>query len=453
MSSNPAPDRRPWSLAVRLTVWYAVVTFALVFAATGYLYWGLARNLDKEDDQFLVDKVTAIRRVLEERPGDRAALEQYVSAASTGRLFLRVRPPTGSLVVSPGMDDLVPSERFPTTPGTFNEVDAPNGRQFRILTAEGRDLIHVAMDTSGDEDLLGGYRRQLLYVLGLSLVAAAAGGFWLARRGLRPIAAVTVTARRIDPAHLGERIVTAGLPAEVKDLADTFNPMLARLGDAFARLDRFSADIAHELRTPVNALRVGAEVALQRPRSPEEYRDVLGSCLEECGRLAKLIDSLLFLARTADPKAGLAKTTLSVAKELDAIRDLFDPAAAEAGVKLVVEANPDGTVSADRTLFQQAVGNLVSNALAHTPAGGTVILFARGPTVGVRDTGPGIPPEHLPFVFDRFYRADAARSGTGRVGLGLAIVKAITEWHGGTVAADNLPGRGAVVAMTFSPLH
>src|SRR5262249_28809229 len=155
-----------------------------------------------------------------------------------------------------------------------------------------------------------------------------------------------------------------------------------------------------------------------------------GSCLEECGRLTRLIDSLLFLARAEDPKTELVKAEVDVAAELQAVREFFDPAAAEAGVRLRVAAESRLVVRADRTLLQQAVGNLVANALAHTPAGGSVTLFADGSDgevrVGVRDTGPGIPAEHLPFVFDRFYRADPARS-SGRVGLGLAIVKGIAD--------------------------
>jgi two-component system heavy metal sensor histidine kinase CusS len=310
------------------------------------------------------------------------------------------------------------------------------------------------MDTSHDDELLEDYRRQLSYVLGLSLLAAAAGGYWLARRGLRPIAEVTATARRIGPAHLGERIGTAGLPAEVRDLADTFNHMLDRLADAFARLGRFSADIAHELRTPVNNLRAEAEVALGRPRTPDEYREVLGSCLEECGRLTRLIDSLLFLARAEDPKTELVTAEVDAAAELRAVREFFDPAAAEAGVRLEVEAAPGLSLRADRTLLQQAVGNLVANALAHTPPGGTVTLFAAadgaGVRVGVRDTGPGIAAEHLPYVFDRFYRADAARSaGRDRVGLGLAIVKGIAELHGGTASVASPPGKGTTVTLQF----
>jgi two-component system heavy metal sensor histidine kinase CusS len=309
------------------------------------------------------------------------------------------------------------------------------------------------MDRTHDDHLLTDFRRWLVTVLGVSLLAAAAGGYVIARRGVRPIAEVTSTARRTGPSRLGERIAAEGLPAEVRELAETFNRMLGRLEDAFGRLARFSADIAHELRTPVNNLRGAVEVALGRPRTDDEYREVLGSCLEECGRLARLIDGLLFLARAEDPRAVLKTGPVDVGPELAAVRDLFDPAAAEAGVRLTVEAEPGLVVGADRELFQRAVANLTSNALAHTPAGGTVTLFAGaaagGVRVGVRDTGPGIAPEHLPHVFDRFYRADAARSGGGRVGLGLAIVRGIAELHGGSVVAVSPPGQGATVTLTF----
>jgi two-component system heavy metal sensor histidine kinase CusS len=319
--------------------------------------------------------------------------------------------------------------------------------------AGGTVTVAAALDRSEDEELVAEYRRHILAILALALVACAAGGHQLARRGLRPLAAVTATARRIGPAHLGERLTTAGLPAEVASLAGTFNGMLARLEDAFARLSRFSADIAHELRTPVNALRGEVEVALGRPRSGDEYRDVLGSCLEECGRLGRLIDSLLFLARAEDPKTVLATEPVDLGRELAAIRDFFEPAAHDAGIALVLAAEPGLVVPADRTLFQRAVGNLMTNALAHTPAGGTVTLRAGrvggGIRVAVADTGEGIPPEHLPYLFDRFYRVDPARSGGGRVGLGLAIVKGVAELHGAAAAVESLPDRGTTVALTF----
>src|SRR5262249_8923070 len=151
-------------------------------------------------------------------------------------------------------------------------------------------------DRTPEAELLADYRRYLAAILGAALVACTLGGYRIARHGTLPVRTIAETARRIRPAHFGERIVTRGLPAELRELADTFTGMLDRSQDAFARLARFSADIAHELCTPVNNLRGEVEVALTRPRPPEEYRDVLGSCLEECGRLARLIDSLLFLA-------------------------------------------------------------------------------------------------------------------------------------------------------------
>jgi two-component system heavy metal sensor histidine kinase CusS len=252
---------------------------------------------------------------------------------------------------------------------------------------------------------------------------------------------------------MGERLATAGLPAEVRVLAETFNAMLDRLEDAFARLTRFSADIAHELRTPVNAIRAEVEVALGRPRTADQYMESLALCLEGCGKLARLIDSLLFLARAEDPKTVLSTGPVDVGRELAAVRELFEPAAAEAGVRLAVETELGLVVPADRILLHRAIGNLVTNALTHTPSGGTVTLRAcnadRAVRVEVADTGEGVAAEHLPYLFDRFYRADPARSGRGGVGLGLAIVKGVMELHSGVAAVDSRPGVGTTVALTF----
>jgi two-component system heavy metal sensor histidine kinase CusS len=312
--------------------------------------------------------------------------------------------------------------------------------------------VQVALDRRQEEDLLAGYRRNLCLVLGGALLACAAGGYRIARRGIRPVEQVTALARRVRPTALGERVTTAGLPAELLALAGTFNDMLDRLEESFGRLARFSSDIAHELRTPVNNLRGEVEVALGKARTPEEYSEVLGSCLEECGRLTRLIDSLLFLARAESPKTQVTREPVDVGRELEAVREFYEPAAAEAGVRLRVAAEGAGLARVDRALLQRAIGNLVENALRHTPSGGAVTLVA-GPAAGgvrleVADTGCGIAAEHLPHVLDRFYRADRARSAAaGGVGLGLAIVKGIVEMHGGSVAVASEPGRGTRVTL------
>jgi two-component system heavy metal sensor histidine kinase CusS len=204
----------------------------------------------------------------------------------------------------------------------------------------------------------------------------------------------------------------------------------------------------------MNNLRAVIEVALGKPRTGEEYRDTLGSCLEECGRLTRLIDSLLFLARAENPKTVLNVESVDMAEELCVVSEYFGTVASEAGVYLSVDAPSGMQVEVDRTLFQRAVSNLVMNGIAHTPDGGSVTLEAMQDSsdivMKVRDTGDGIAAEDLPHIFERFYRADKARSAaSGRVGLGLAIVKGIVECHGGSVAAASNPGAGTSITMRF----
>jgi two-component system, OmpR family, heavy metal sensor histidine kinase CusS len=467
--SRPPIPHSSWSLAARLTAWYAGASFLLVFSATAFLYGAILRHLDREDDQFLAEKVQLLRVLLTERAGDSAALRQAIEGDVANRplggIGVRVLDEPGrTLLETPGLSGDVPADAFPAAeplaagPPRGAEIETASGRTFRVVAVrtpvgDGVRVLQLAFDRTAEEALLANYRRALLLVLGAALVGCAAAGYHIARRGLRPLTEITAAARRVRSTNLRERLRGDGLPAEIAVLAETFNAMLDRLEEAFARLARFSADIAHELRTPVNNLRGEAEVALGQPRTPAEYREVLGSCLEECDRLARLIDSLLFLARAEGAKVRPAAERIDVARELEAVREFYEAAAGEAGVRLVVEAEA-GAAELDRTLFQRAVGNLVANALAHTPAGGTVTLRAAAAggrlRVEVADTGTGIAPEHLPHVFDRFYRADPARTtADGRVGLGLAIVKSIAEMHGGTAEAASTPDQGTTVTLTL----
>jgi two-component system heavy metal sensor histidine kinase CusS len=219
-------------------------------------------------------------------------------------------------------------------------------------------------------------------------------------------------------------------------------------------LARFSSDIAHELRTPINNLRGEVEVALSKPRSPDEYAEVLGSALEECLRLSRMIDSLLFLARAENPQSEIRREPLDVRKELAAVREFYDAAAVDADVQLDLASSDEIVAPLDRTLFQRAVGNLLENALAHTSAGGHICLDAVRENgmlyLSVADDGCGIPSDHLSRVFDRFHRVDAARSmNGGGAGLGLAIVKTIATLHGGDVKIESRVGRGTRVTLSI----
>jgi two-component system heavy metal sensor histidine kinase CusS len=460
-------------LAGRLTFWYSLSAFALILGATAFLYWALITNLDREDDQLLMDKVHLFQAIIRDNPGDWAEVEREIDQESMarqyGQLYVRILALDGQLIrETQGMSQELPPDRFEaagldgTDPERGAEIETRQGRSFRIVAAmtekqtshDQAYVVQVGMDRSHEEKLLAGYRRYLWIALGTALVLCAFVGHQIAHRGLRPIAEITGTARRIRSTTLDERIRTRGLPSELYELGIKFNEMLDRLEHSFQQLAQFSADIAHELRTPVNNLRGEAEVALGAPRSPEDYREALSSCLEECGRLSRLIDSLLFLARAENPQVQIHKEKLDVGTELTAIKEFYEAAATDAGVALRVKTAGSVLVDIDRTLFQRAIGNLVTNALAHTKPGGAITLETNGTghetRVGVSDTGCGIAKNHLPHVFDRFYRADPARGNeSGNAGLGLAIVKSIAALHQGSVSIESEMGKGTTVWLTF----
>jgi two-component system, OmpR family, heavy metal sensor histidine kinase CusS len=462
--------RRPWSVATRLTIWYAISAFSLIAVATGLLYWVLIRNLDRADDRLLADKARVIEAMLN-RPHDDAAIRQEVEEAWKARqdtqVYVRVLDAHGDITAeTPGMREVLPVKAFPAPvadPGEGRDVQTDDDRTFRILAVRGMhdspqgapSLVQVGTDRSHEFELLASYRRYLFSVLAAAFVLCSIIGHQIARRGIQPVRDITDTARRIRAANLSERLTAEGLPSELLALAETFNQMLERLDQSFSRISRFSTDIAHELRTPLNNLLGGIEVALSRPRSAEDYREALVSSVEECGRLARLIDSLLFLARAEAPKAVITRERLDLGVELTTVCNFYEAAANEAGVRLTVVAQEPTVARVNRLLFQRAVNNVVSNALAHTPRGGSITLAATNrETVGiveVVDTGCGIAAAHLPHVFDRFYRVDQARRSSegAHVGLGLSLVKSIVELHGGTADISSELGCGTKVTLRF----
>ena len=414
-----------WSLAARLTAWYGASAFAVVLVATWFLYWALVRNLDRKDDRFLADKIRIVRGFLRNQPDDVAALrdEVQIEWADTdyAPIYVRISYVTrGLLIETQGMSDLLPASTFAPIQLSFEElpqgtdVGSADGRLFRASAAHGAvgsparedALIYMALDRQASTAVLAGYRRELWTVLSVALVTCALIGHRIAQGGIRPIREISETAGRVRSTSLNERIQTGGLPAELLTLAETFNGMLDRLEESFGRLTQFSAAIAHELRTPLNNLRGEAEVALGRSRSPQEYRDVLGSCLEECSQLTRIIDSLLFLARAENPANEITRERIDVEREIGLLREFYEPMAIQNGVTLTSDCEPNVCANVDRTLFQRAVSNLISNALAHTPSGGTVQIAAaqRAATVCIQvsDTGCGIPDSHLPRIFERF---------------------------------------------------
>ena len=429
-----------------MAAWYSGSASVLLIVATTALYVTVAVSLDSEGDQLLGYSVEYLKK-------HRLRKEFPQSEEDWPESDYRIRDATGrAIAASPTADERLPPRLIPGAAGVNYRTSS--GRWVRAIARQSDGILYeVSYDRTRELELLSLYRNSMVFVLVPALAASTLVGIMIARRGLRPVAEIAAMANRIGPERLGDRIVTEGLPSELADLARTFNFMLGRLQDSFGRLERFSGDIAHELRTPVHAIRNVAEVALTTSDTREEDREALANCLESAEHLTRLIERLLFLARADDPTAVLELETIEMAGELTAIREFYAPSAEEAGVELTTDAPPRLTCRLDRTLFQRALGNLITNALAHTPGGGRVTVSASsgpgGLTVLVSDTGRGIAPEHQSRLFDRFYRPDSARSPGQGVGLGLAIVKSIVELHGGSVSLASRPGAGSTVTLIF----
>ncbi|MBI2837093.1 MAG: heavy metal sensor histidine kinase [Acidobacteria bacterium] len=471
MSSKSA-ERRAWSITATLTVLYAASAFGLLLLSSVFLFWTLHTDLDRKTGQFLADKIREVRGIMAEHGAGTAALEREIlretAAPMYWRYYARTVGEAGETTLeTPGMDALLPASIFPRPVHTIESTNAgqewkaADGRLY-ILMAAWADLdprrtdqriIQIGLDVSEEDAIIADYKRKMAGVLLAGVALAATAGAFVARSGLRPLGAIATAAARIEATHLQERIGQTGWPRELSELAAVFDAMLDRLEDSFTRLSQFSADLAHELRTPINNLVGGAEVALTRARTTDEYRSVLESSLEEYGRLSRMIDKLLFLARADRGRAPLMKVPLDARAELEAVVDFHEAVAAERGIQ--VSCAGTGHLVADQQLFRRAISNLLSNSLNHTPHGGEVEVSVEESEAGavdvlVRDNGCGIPPEHLPWVFDRFYRVESSRpSQPGGTGLGLAIVRSIMDLHMGVAKIQSEPGKGTTVVLSF----
>ena len=471
-SAAPHPRR---TLAFRLSAAYSLAGLTLVILATASLYIVLRTELDRSTELFLADKLNVLRTMLRERPNDEDALREEIELESEARryqqFYIRLLDEHGvTIMTTPGMaEQLDLAELASRTRGRSERSIAMVGRHgqpFQVTSAAvavgtpptHSDTVQIAIDVSQEEELLARYRLWFWGILLATSVLFPLAGYRIARHGIRPVEEIAATARRITSTNLRERIGSEGYPSELASLAETFNEMLERLEESFERISRFTADIAHDLRTPVNNIRGEAEVALARARTVDEYRDGLESSLEEAVRLSELIGDLLFLARAESPLTELHRENVNISELLTTVRDYYEASATDAGIAFVVNEGAEPlNAELDRSLMLRAVSNLVSNAVAHTPPGGTVTLAARNEDevirIEVSDTGVGIPAEAIPRVFDRFFRVDPSRSKiSGGTGLGLAIVQSILALHGGSAEITSQLGNGTRVTLHMTTL-
>jgi two-component system heavy metal sensor histidine kinase CusS len=460
------PQRRPWSLVARLTVFYTLGATGLLLVTMASLYEVVVQHSIADDNNFLIDKLKAVRADLVAKKASQGRLlEDEVPIEATDYFIRALDRQTGQVLAErPKMAKLPPSA-FPSpppngqTPAQGVEYKTSTGKWFLLMSAEldrvtpHPVLLQIAQDRSDDRAFAAFFRQLLVGVLVGGAVSSAAVALLIARQTLGPLREMAAAMENVQASHLQQRLNRERWPKELNSLAAAFDEMLARLKESFERLSGFSADLAHELRTPIQNLHGEAEVALTRVRSAAEYREVIELSIEEYDRLARMIDSLLFVARAENAETRLNRVTFKVGAEIDTILDFYDAAAREQNI--VLSRKGDADLCADPMLVRRAVSNVVSNALQHAASGDEIRVLVVMPNNGaveiqVRDTGCGISPEHLPRIFNRFYRADPARSSDG-AGLGLAIVKSIMDLHGGSVNAESTLGIGTTVSLKFFP--
>ncbi len=301
----------------------------------------------------------------------------------------------------------------------------------------------VALDLSHHVHFLASVRNATWAGVVAAALAAALFGWFAAHRGLAPLRRVTETARRLSARQLGERLATNDAPLEVRDHVEALNGMLARLEAAFQRLGDYSADIAHELRTPISNLMTQTQVALSRPRTIDEYQDILASNLEEYERIARMVSDMLFLAKAEENALAHASEPVDLAREADVLIDFYEALAEERQVRIVRQGQ--ASVQGDRLMLRRALSNLISNALRHTSDGGQITIDIEADTTGVRlavcNVGDIIPADQIERIFERFHRGSAQRESRGEgAGLGLAITRSIVQAHGGRITAQSGEG-------------
>ncbi|KAA1013761.1 heavy metal sensor histidine kinase [Paraburkholderia panacisoli] len=478
------------SLAATLALAFGVTTLAVFVLVGSFLYLGLERQIKAQDDLDIVLAARHARRLMQElesAQGIREHGERLTSIVFGNQaMSMEVFGPDGNRALehniaetlatsdaaggAPSVAALPPLTRVADT-ARITDADIGDwhgraGAPIRGILTDARlrngdtASVLVARNMSDRWLLLDRYRDKLHLAGVAGVLLAMLLGYLLIRAALRPLRDIAASASLVTVNRLDTRIAVARVPSELVALVASLNAMLERVDQGFQRLSRFTADLAHDMRTPLANMRGAAEVALARPRSVDEYEALLASNLEECDRLSRMIENVLFLARAEHPQFVKHMREFDAARELTHIADYFEGIAEEANVRVSVSGA--ARLTADLELFRRAVSNLLANAIRYTPPNGEIVLDAQASADTVRITvsnqGQPIAAGDLERIFDRFYRVDPSRSAlpssglsqgsTGSTGLGLAIVRTIMELHGGSAHAES-DARSTRFVLTF----
>ena len=440
------------TLTARLTLLYSVVSMAVLCGLGALVTLANQAHFVDLDRDYLADKAALVRQVVGSS-NDLGELSQRLAELMQSHTGLTVRLEQAQRTLYGAAAETFPAELAPA-PGSLQPTDWTwAGTLLRgaavtlpaplFLGGDSAPALRLllAMDTHHHTHFMEELQRSLLIYLVVAALLSGVLAWWAARRGLAPLRDMRERARRVTAHQLDERMPVASVPVEMAELAAELNTMLERLQRDFQRLSEFSSDLAHELRTPISNLLTQTQVTLAQQREAPAYRDTLASNAEEFQRLGRMVSDMLLLAKTEHGLALPHREPIRLREEVQALFDFYDAVADDKGIGLVLEG--DATVTGDKLMLRRAISNLLSNAIRHAPAHSRVAVRlsqTRGePSLCVENAGPTIAPEHLPRLFDRFYRVDKSRTQLGAegTGLGLAITQAIMAAHGGLVSVDS----------------
>ena len=468
----------PRSLRFRMTAWYAGLLASALLLFGVFVYAGLERYLDFSLQKTLTEQSRSIGTQLlasipSKRPGWLASEINEAYAPDVNGHFIRVTGADGEILYlsGPPKDNSFDPSRVPsfTTNGkegylkhfgmagghrllvTGMVFTNPDGKRFLVESGAAYDPI---------ENILHGLLVTLGIYMPLAVSLAIVGGYWLMRRSLRPVDEITKRAQGITSTNLSERLPIIKTGDELERLSTALNHMIARLDDAFQHINRFSADASHELRTPLTILQLELEGMIQHYRLDPELVDQIGSALEETHRLSRIVENLLVISRLDAGEVHIQKMKFDLGELAVSTVDQMKLLAEEKLLSMQCHAAGGVYIEADQARLKQVIVNLIDNAIKYTPPGGGINIDVganqHSATVEVSDSGVGISAEVLPHVFERFYRADKARSrDSGGAGLGLAIVKAICTALGAEIRITSTEGLGSrfIVSLPLAPSH
>lgn len=458
------------SLRLKLSIWNALILLLVLGVSGGICYAYLSHSLLKQLDQRLlrvVEEQDALRQQVQAGGSvDCAAVAKFACRFRLGE-FYRVLDEKGGVLcevkgttspLPPLQDWMLEAVRSEGPLLTTDSFFGSHSLRQLILPLGQRGgqrlFFQAALSLGRVEQPLRELRSLLLLYSPVALIVVAACGWFLAGRALAPVNSITRAMRKVNADNLNRRLPVGKARDEISRLAETFNSMLANLEESFRKIRQFSGDASHELRTPLTILKGETEVALRWAKHPEEFRKMLESSMEEIDRMGRIIEDLLTLAKSEAGARSLVIKPFSLSDLLQGVYLQANTLGETKQIKthLNLEVTEEIRLMGDELRLRQLFLNLVANAVNYTPKGGRVeisLAVINGEAkVTVRDTGIGIPAEHLTHIFDRFYRVDKARNREdGGTGLGLAIVKSLAEAHGGRVEVASTPGEGTAFTV------